>query len=172
MQVIDMEPEPTIECDVKLPDKLSELIRVTVKDCRSLDPDIYFPDSDSWHEPNDDFYGEGPPLPVRVCLAGAVIAKSLGQSSTTMVTPDSFTSSELNYKLEALEEVRVGKLIQALDCMAAATGMPVIPPGSRLETKIYYLPDPPYPGFKGFFEMAGHLVHLERTADQLDDLGL
>ena len=168
-----MQSEPTIECDVKLPDRLSELIRVAVKDCRSLDPDIYFPNSEAWHEPNDSLYGEGEARePCHICLAGGVIAKSLGQPPMTRVVPNSFASNELESKLDALEEARRGRLIQALGYIAAGTHTPVIPPESDLETRVNAIPDPDFPGFQGFAEMEIHLNYLEHVADQLEALGL
>ena len=168
-----MQSEPAIECDIKLPDRLSELIRVAVKDCRSLDPVIYFPNSEAWHEPNDSLYVEGEARePCHICLAGGVIAKSLGQSPATRVVPISFVSTELQSKLDALEEARRGRLIQALDYIAAGTHTPVIPPESDLEAQVNAIPDPDFPGFQGFAEMEILLKGLEHVANQLESLGL
>ena len=100
-----------------LPDTLSALIRVAVDDARRLDRDAYRPHWSAWHEPLYD--ADRPQLIGRceVCLAGCVIAGTLGQDLQEEAEPSDF-DYETGYKLFALEDVRQGNLESALDLMS------------------------------------------------------
>ena len=91
---------------VKLPDKLSDLIDLAVKDARSLDPETYQPYASFWHYPHDN--GR-----CSVCLAGAVIAGTLNVDPELDRTPSDF-DDDTECKLHALEHVRFGSIVEAI----------------------------------------------------------
>lgn len=89
---------------VKLPDKLSVLIRLALVDLGKAERDPrYKVDMGKWHEPNSH---------CSVCFAGAVIAFSLGTSSLTCLTANSFPEDDRD-KLLALDNVRSGNFVEA-----------------------------------------------------------
>jgi hypothetical protein len=93
----------------ELPDKLSELIDVTVADVELCmrDPRYRWVPC-SWHEPVDNYCG--------VCLAGAVMAKSLDAPPDDMMFPNDYTGRD-HVKLLALEGLRNGDISAALYIM-------------------------------------------------------
>ena len=72
----------------KPPTKLSDLIDLAIRDGRGLDPNVYAPDASRWHEPSPDS-GQ-----CYVCLAGAVIAGTLGANPAEEVGRTSFLSGK------------------------------------------------------------------------------
>lgn len=90
---------------MKLPTKPSELIRLALGDLRKCedDPD-YIIDMISWHEPGRNT--------CYVCLAGAVMAKSLGADRYHDFEPDSF--ADVEYLLFALDHFRAGDIRSGL----------------------------------------------------------
>ena len=91
---------------MKLPIKPSELIRLALSDLRKCeaDPD-YTTDMSSWHEPGRNT--------CYVCLAGAVMAKSLGADRYHDLEPMSF--ADVEYLLFALDHFRVGDIGSGLE---------------------------------------------------------
>jgi len=88
-----------------LPDTLSGLLTLALDDLAKCDADLrYIVDMGSWHEP--DRQGR-----CAVCLAGAVMAKSLGYPHSSLF-PSSFSGS-LRCKMEALNCLRKGECIDA-----------------------------------------------------------
>jgi len=86
----------------KLPDKMSELIRVAIVDLEKVEnlPEKYKVNMDIWHATldQDEFCS--------VCLAGSVMAQTLGAKSTDNIRP---YYSHLNVKkLIALNALRAG----------------------------------------------------------------
>ena len=96
--------------EVKLPDKLSELVKLAVKEARSLDRDNYFPRSDHWYID----HGDGNPC--EVCFAGAVIAGMVkgGKKTIGWRSLNEF-GADAERKLIALENVRLGNFEDALN---------------------------------------------------------
>ena len=94
----------------KLPDKPSALIRVGLADLKAIgETPGYQIDFMTWHNPAQ----EGDTC--LVCLAGAVMARSLGAERGTTTGPGDFEDTERTHqKLLALESFRYGE---------AATGM-------------------------------------------------
>ena len=91
-----------------LPDKASELIRVALKDLEACEKsEKYHIYMGTWHEP------EPTERPCAVCLAGAVMAQSLGAKTSEMYEPVDFDENE--NKLEALNEFRDGDLAAAFE---------------------------------------------------------
>ena len=89
-----------------LPDKLSALIKVGIRDIKQCERDPQYEiHMYAWHEPAGNV--------CYVCLAGAVLAKSLG------VSPDTYScgmdlGDEVVRKTEALNEVRTGNVSGAI----------------------------------------------------------
>jgi hypothetical protein len=94
-----------------LPDKPSELLKVALADLEAVEGDSrYNIDLLTWHEPNE--YGDGRCV---VCLAGSVMAKSLGADIELDLGPsaeDLGISIATSNKLYALNNFRIG-LIRA-----------------------------------------------------------
>ena len=95
-----------------LPDKPSELIRIALKDLEAceLDPK-YQINMNSWHATID---GK-----CAVCLAGAVMARTLGISPTRDVAPEDL-ESDLKHRLCALDCLRTGRVQFALHALGIA----------------------------------------------------
>ena len=84
-----------------LPDKPSALIRVALADLRKVERDKrYKVDMANWHEPGVDV--------CYVCLAGAVMAKSIRIDPKASCTPKGTEHSSKLYALNRLREGRVG----------------------------------------------------------------
>jgi hypothetical protein len=89
-----------------LPDKLSDLIELALKDLELVEKDPrYRVDMSQWHY--------GAEKVCVVCLAGAVIAKTLGAPRNKTYTPGK-CSSDNRVKLRALDMVRCGYLNDAV----------------------------------------------------------
>lgn len=95
---------------MKLPDKPSELILVAIDDLVKCEEDpnysIFMYD---WHAP---IFKE----PCYVCLAGSVMAKSLGADVKESLVPSSFDHDTSN-KLIALDNFRVGNVQGGMQLM-------------------------------------------------------
>ena len=99
------------------PGKLSELIDLAIADVRRIDRGDYRPVADAWHEPV-------PGDRCMICLAGAVIAATLGCPKDTQVeiswvaseTPGTTTITEGPWQdaLFALNYARAGNWPEAL----------------------------------------------------------
>jgi hypothetical protein len=94
-----------------LPDKPSDLLEVALRDLEAVEQDPkYRVRMDVWHEPakhiND---------PCQVCLAGAVMAKSLETSNLVRRWPCDFSDKDTLRKLRALDDMRVGAVSEALE---------------------------------------------------------
>lgn len=94
-----------------LPNKLSDLLVIALADLKACEEDdnytIYMRD---WHKPND--IGQ-----CEVCMAGAVMAKTLGTAKDVRHEPfqDLFTPNRP--KLMAINDVRLGCIGSALSIM-------------------------------------------------------
>lgn len=91
----------------RLPDTLSDLIDLAIKDARGLDRELYTPDYGEWHTYS--YLDES----CSICLAGAVIAGSLRMSPRRNTHPDHF-SHATGHCLLALEDVRMGNIGRAI----------------------------------------------------------
>ena len=139
-----------------LPDKLSELIVVMIRDARSLNRKVYQPKSKVFHRPGDE---DG------CCYindAGAVMAGTLGGSRRGCICPSDFPES-VERKLEALNFARKGKYhkaVMALDKFAVNAG-PLLEgiPSSR------------HAAYDTWDEFDRHLRHMGDVATALGRLG-
>lgn len=87
----------------KLPDKPSELIRLALADLRKCESyPAYKIDFNRWHYPE---LGGA----CCVCLAGSVIAQSLGKNPRFYSKPSDY-NSDTEMKLEALDDFRSGNV--------------------------------------------------------------
>ena len=91
---------------MKLPDKPSELIRLALADLAlcAADPN-YRIDMGEWHKPEHGV--------CQVCLAGAVMAKSLNASRAVELYSNDFP--ENRRKITALNDLRQGDVFRAFD---------------------------------------------------------
>ncbi len=91
---------------MNLPDKPSELIRLALNDLAlcAADPN-YSIEMYEWHKPRDDGV-------CQVCLAGAVMAKSLNARPTAELYPHHFPDRQ---KIKALDDFHDGLVCRALD---------------------------------------------------------
>ena len=89
-----------------LPNDPSELIRLAIADLEKVEQDSrYDVDMSVWHEPCGEV--------CEVCLAGAVMAGTLGADVGEYSTPDDF-SEGIPYKLRALSYFRTGDISRGL----------------------------------------------------------
>lgn len=110
-----------------LPNKLSQLILVALKDLELCEKDPnYRVNMHTWHGPANDMqlFGDAPYCVV--CLAGAVMAQSLEAPKENVFVPDDF--KEDSRKLVALDYVINGCTISALVCMEQKTDFPILVP--------------------------------------------
>mgnify|MGYP003704073883 FL=1 len=89
-----------------LPDKMSDLLELAIKDAQSLDPNVYILHMDMWHHPDLDTNT------CYVCLAGAVMAKELGDKPSQSIIPSDHTTV-VTEKLTAINKLRVGDVYTA-----------------------------------------------------------
>lgn len=96
---------------VTLPDKPSELIRVALADLEAVERSKkYVVNMGTWHEPK----GTPGGTKCEVCLAGAVMAKSLKNNPAKNLIPDEDFEDDLPGKLNALDSLRMGDVPLAL----------------------------------------------------------
>lgn len=97
-----------------LPNTLSGMIRIALKDeDKVFKSSKYYIDMSEWHSPP----GYGPYVSTevcRVCLAGAVMAGTLGLDRTRYETPHSLLSDCESDRLSSLDSVRTGDVFAAL----------------------------------------------------------
>ena len=155
------------------PEKLSDLIRLAVRDARGLDRTLYRPASFVWHDPDTDIELG---LQCRVCLAGAVIAGTLNvapedEASPTLIrlrhgwVPGLASESRWPEALLALDRVREGVYI------GAVTTHYDVEPTQEESKALVRIPHPDHNDFRGWVEFDKHLVSLLDRADQLEKLG-
>lgn len=96
-----------------LPNSLSKLLRVAIADLRKVRKDPrYTIDPDTWHSPNQ--------KTCEVCMAGAIMAKTLKVKNSDCSYPGDF-SPIINRKLVALDMARNGDIVWALKQMSPQT---------------------------------------------------
>lgn len=89
---------------MKLPDKLSDLLELAVTDAEAIEKTPgYVLDMNEWHKPNGN---------CRVCMAGAVIARTLGVAPTLEANPNNMEDPRQG-QLFAIDSMRTGDFCQA-----------------------------------------------------------
>lgn len=104
-----------------LPDRPSELIRIALADLRKVEADNrYTVSMGSWHTPEDGV--------CHVCLAGAVMAGTLGSDPSKLLGPHSgrFEEEDAN-KLNALDDFRSGCISAGLNTLGRRGFYPDLP---------------------------------------------
>lgn len=97
---------------MRLPGKPSELIELALRDLAAVEADPrYVVDMLSWHSPL------GTTETCAVCLAGAVMARSLGVDRRMGSNPECFRDDDVTAKLMALDAFRRGNVSTALGFM-------------------------------------------------------
>lgn len=96
--------------DADLPEKLSGLITCALDDMDSLDRDEYVPVAREYH------HRRGGVGPTRVCLAGALMAGSLGANVNETKTPFRYAAAPEGPRnaILALNWARQGRIVEAL----------------------------------------------------------
>ena len=153
----------------KPPTKLSDLIDLAVRDGERLDPNVYVPNAGVWHEPAQDEREQ-----CYVCLAGAVIAGTLGANPAQEVRPSEFP--KWNTALVALDHARKGDYAYAIDMLKEGTvagSMAFLSSMSEEEQlKIgQEVPIPDHSEFQSMDSFLDHLKELEDIAEALRRIG-
>ena len=146
------------------PETLSGLIRLAVGDARRLDHDLYTPLYSKWHAPEE---ARGQQV-CCVCLAGAVIAGTLGapgHRDVLLLVENGITDTEWSDALIALNYARMGKWKLA---RIQLPGWPT----PKQEAAMAKVAPPAHPGFSNWEEFESHLKSLEQQAEQLQAAGL
>lgn len=103
---------------VKLPSKLSELILLAVKDAKACEADPrYRVTIDYWHKP----FGET----CYVCMAGAVMAKSLGIAHSAFIRKLDFETEPWGPSMLAIDDARTGAFGCALAALDGGASSPL-----------------------------------------------
>lgn len=108
-----------------LPDKLSDLIDVALRDLEQVEKDKrYVIDMQAWHSPKGDA--------CHICFAGAVMAGTLGKAPDWPHSPCDFDAAT-SAKLDALDAVRCGAFGAAITDLidGDVNGMSRLMPGEH-----------------------------------------
>lgn len=144
------------------PKTLSGLIRLAVNDARKLDRDAYWPVCNTWHEPS----GRQSGAVCRICLAGAVIAGTLGAPTDADVRfLDQIDDTEWVDALTAIDHARTGKWRLARMKLGHE---PTVKDDAAMASVAY----PLQMNFGNWEEFETHLHSLEERAAQLEAAGL
>lgn len=99
----------------RLPKKPSALIRLAIEDLKKAEKSkLYTIDMGRYHSGAEYNPGTCSLPPCIICMAGAVIAFSLGAPPTKSLTPSDF-SEEVDTALEAINHLRAGSIGYALE---------------------------------------------------------
>ncbi len=146
------------------PGTLSELIRLAIADARRLDQKTYAPLYRRWHAPAD----AASPGRCNICLAGAVIAGTLGaapDADVQLLATDEIDDTQWANALIALNYARMGKWKLARILLEGW-------PTSKQETAMAEIPKPAHYEFCDWNEFKTHLNSLEERAGRLQAAGL
>lgn len=140
-----------------LPDKPSALIRLALADLRKVEsmPETYRVDMDRWHHP---MLGK-----CSVCLAGSVIAQTLGEDPAVDTDPDEIAADAEGFgdKLSALNSFRVGDTHWGIHTMLGVSAARDLPETLQAALITPYATDP-----EAFHR------DMSRLADDLSAAGL
>ncbi len=152
------------------PERLSELIDLAIADARRLDHARYTPTWMTWHRRR--------PLDGKcmVCLAGAVIAGTLGCETETDIDiatsdfaePQSTTITDKRWRraLWALDSAREGDWLEAFRALHGAY------PDGNLYDAVEAVPTPADTEFDDWDQLDAHLTSLAVCANELRKLRL
>lgn len=96
----------------KLPDRPSDLLELALRDLKACEKDsvLYEVDMGWWHDTS--IFTDK----CVICMAGAVMAKSLGAAPTNSMKPHWY-DRDTHTKLEAIDDLRTGYVDRALSLM-------------------------------------------------------
>jgi len=144
-----------------LPSVPSALIRLALSDLKKVEADKrYVVYMDHWHSilSND--------RPCTVCLAGSVIAKTIGLDISEIIEPGSnleeFMVMSLVYKLKALDCFRIGRVLRGLVIMNIPSEI-----RSNLPENLKLVDIATYRPYDNFFNR-----DMEKLASDLQEIGL
>ena len=140
---------------IQLPDTLAGLAEAAITDALALDPEIYRPKSQQWHNPNT----EG----CVVCLAGCIIARTLHAPVSRIRFP-SYYPLQTENKLIALDAMRCGYWNRAF-CFLYGRD-----PDFEISERLSSLPRPAHVNFNGWDQFELHLASLESILPELRDI--
>ena len=160
----------TINLTTPPPDELSDLIDLAIADARKLDRGDYTPTWMTWHRRNP---ANGRCM---TCLAGAVIAGTLGCASETIIDiaaedsadPRSTTITDEPWRkaLRALDSAREGHWNEAFKNLRGSY------PADDLRDALDALLRPSCRAFNGWKHFDTHLASLAERANRLRELSL
>ena len=106
--------------------KMSELLELAINDCKKLELSTYYPNHDVWHTHARNLVNEDSDKGCHVCLAGAVIAKTLKYEPSANVDPINFKDDVEMYFITALDHIKEGNWGEALSlfCMGLRKDLP------------------------------------------------
>ena len=145
----------------QLPNTLSALLRVAIDDANGLNRRKYVPEAILWHVRE---YGVNPRC--QVCLAGAVMAGTLGIDETQNVN-DIYDDTDFSYKyyrnhMSALDELRQGDVACAVQELIGGDYWDY----EHLNRRVRYSE------FEGWREFNAFLREMETLYDDLVEAGL
>lgn len=173
----DQETTMTHNAGCSLPSLPSALIRVAIADLKKAERSKdYMVNMGHYHLASKASYdGEtctAEPATCHICLAGAVMAFSLGVPSTVTFAPSEYADDELTDKLYALDHLRCGNLMDGLSKLGvsktkiSATQRVLIPKEAGKHRSSYYSV-PEYEHNKTAFKK-----EMLALADKLESVGL
>ena len=139
-----------IDSTNRLPNTLHGLLRVAIDDARKLDRIKYRPVWNQWHEPLSTNR-------CAVCLAGVVIAGSMGLSPSVSCDPIYF-ERPVDRKLQALNDMRMGYFFVAWRGLHEVGFRSLTEPSIKAFDSV---PIPDAAGFSGWDDFDIHLESLE-----------
>ena len=160
----------TLKLTTPPPQKLSDLLELAIADACELERYDYKPTWTTWHRRNP---GDGRCM---VCLAGAVIARTLGCAAGTIIDiaaedstdPRSTTITDEPWRqaLLALDSAREGHWNEAFKYLHGSY------PADELRDTLAALRGPSHRWFNGWDNFDAHLASLGDRASKLRELGL
>lgn len=99
----------------KLPDKLSDLIRIAVADAKKIEKDSkYIFNMSTWHQPQSNYDDVSHTFVTtgkcEVCFAGSIIACTLKAKPNQTVDTSDF-DEDTDRKLELIDQIRTGSIL-------------------------------------------------------------
>lgn len=151
----------------KLPSKLSDAVIMAVDDLVKVERSkLYEVNMMSWH------YAGLPGRACQVCLAGAVLAKEGGVPPEKSVELDEFTEDTILAKIEALDYIREGDVLRALN-QYYDYDYPIYPDDDPEKLDAIYDLDDKYRLMPSYDENPGKFKRtLRKLARDLAELGL
>ena len=144
---------------IRPPAKLSELLRMAIRDGRTLDQAKYEPKSKVWHYPTEEGLCE-------ICLAGAVLAGTLRFNQDVRVRSADQLPDGWDRAARALEFARQSRWHFAVEELTGTTV------DHETWTKLQGIPRNKHGRFQSWDGFVKHLKELAGVAQELEQHGL